>query len=46
MLSEGISIMIEIVFENCFMYVEEMCRMNVDMKIEGYFVIIFGLVKL
>lgn len=41
---EGISMIIEIVFENCFMYVEEFCCMNVDIKIEGCFVIINGFI--
>lgn len=41
----GISMIIEIVFENCFMYVEEFCCMNGDIKIEGCFVIINGFVQ-
>lgn len=46
MLSEGTSIMTETVFENRFMHVEEMRRMNADMKIEGHSVIISGPAKL
>ncbi|WP_099222588.1 UDP-N-acetylglucosamine 1-carboxyvinyltransferase [Listeria costaricensis] len=42
MLSEGTSVMTETVFENRFMHVEEMRRMNADMKIEGHSVIING----
>ncbi|EUJ32703.1 UDP-N-acetylglucosamine 1-carboxyvinyltransferase [Listeria floridensis FSL S10-1187] len=46
MLSEGTSVMTETVFENRFMHVEEMRRMNADMKIEGHSVIINGPAKL
>ncbi|MEN2667458.1 UDP-N-acetylglucosamine 1-carboxyvinyltransferase [Listeria aquatica] len=46
MLSEGTSVMTETVFENRFMHVEEMRRMNADMKIEGNSVIINGPAKL
>lgn len=46
MLSEGTSLMTETVFENRFMHVEEMRRMNADMKIEGHSVIISGPAKL
>ncbi|MBC2195902.1 UDP-N-acetylglucosamine 1-carboxyvinyltransferase [Listeria booriae] len=46
MLSEGTSVMTETVFENRFMHVEEMRRMNADMKIEGHSVIISGPAKL
>ncbi|EIA21467.1 UDP-N-acetylglucosamine 1-carboxyvinyltransferase [Listeria fleischmannii subsp. coloradonensis] len=42
MLSEGTSVMTETVFENRFMHVEEMRRMNAEMKIEGHSVIING----
>lgn len=40
--AEGTSIMTETVFENRFMHVEEMRRMNADMKIEGRTVIMRG----
>lgn len=46
MLSTGTSVMTETVFENRFMHVEEMRRMNADMKIEGHSVIISGPAKL
>lgn len=46
MLGEGTSVMTETVFENRFMHVEEMRRMNADMKIEGNSVIINGPAKL
>ncbi|WP_163655024.1 UDP-N-acetylglucosamine 1-carboxyvinyltransferase [Listeria sp. PSOL-1] len=46
MLSEGTSVMTETVFENRFMHVEEMRRMNAEMKIEGHSVIISGPAKL
>ncbi|MBC6309126.1 UDP-N-acetylglucosamine 1-carboxyvinyltransferase [Listeria sp. FSL L7-1582] len=46
MLSTGTSVMTETVFENRFMHVEEMRRMNANMKIEGHSVIISGPAKL
>ncbi len=43
---EGASIITETVFENRFMHVEEIRRMNAEMKIEGRTVFIEGPVKL
>lgn len=40
--ADGTSMMTETVFENRFMHVEEMRRMNADMKIEGRTVIMNG----
>lgn len=40
--AKGTSILTETVFENRFMHLEEMRRMNADFKIEGNSVIIYG----
>ena len=42
LLSSGSSTMTETVFENRFMHLEEMRRMNIDFKIEGQTVLIYG----
>ncbi|USG65393.1 UDP-N-acetylglucosamine 1-carboxyvinyltransferase [Brevibacillus ruminantium] len=44
--SEGTSIVTETVFENRFMHVEEFCRMNANIKIEGRSAIVEGGAKL
>lgn len=40
--AQGTSIMTETVFENRFMHLEELRRMNADFKIEGQSVILYG----
>ena len=42
LVAKGTSILTETVFENRFMHLEEMRRMNADFKIEGNSVIIYG----
>ena len=46
LVSEGTSIVTETVFENRFMHVEEFCRMNANIKIEGRSAIVEGGSKL
>jgi len=46
LVSEGTSIVTETVFENRFMHVEEFCRMNANIKIEGRSAIVEGGCKL
>lgn len=46
MIVEGISCIIEIIFENCFMYILEFNCMGVKGEIEGNIVICFGVEKL
>ncbi len=45
-LAEGISIVTENVFENRFLYVDELNRMGTDVRIEGHHAIIRGVSKL
>ena len=42
LVSQGTSTMTETVFENRFMHLEEMRRMNADFKVEGHTVLIHG----
>jgi UDP-N-acetylglucosamine 1-carboxyvinyltransferase len=44
--AEGVSIVTENVFENRFMYVDELKRMGADIKVEGHHAVIKGVMKL
>jgi UDP-N-acetylglucosamine 1-carboxyvinyltransferase len=44
--AEGVSIVTENVFENRFMYVDELKRMGADIKVEGHHAVIRGVDKL
>ncbi|MCP0885952.1 UDP-N-acetylglucosamine 1-carboxyvinyltransferase [Ligilactobacillus sp. WILCCON 0076] len=46
LVAHGTSLLTETVFENRFMHLEELRRMNADFKIEGNTVIIYGSAKL
>jgi UDP-N-acetylglucosamine 1-carboxyvinyltransferase len=45
-IAEGTSIIAENVFENRFMHVAELCRMNADIKIDGHTAIVKGVKSL
>lgn len=44
--AEGTSIIAENVFENRFMHVAELCRMNADIKIDGHLAVVKGVKSL
>jgi UDP-N-acetylglucosamine 1-carboxyvinyltransferase len=44
--ADGVSIVTENVFENRFMYVDELKRMGADIKVEGHHAVIKGVAKL
>lgn len=43
---EGILVLEEIIFENCFMYVFELVCMGVWIEVYGGYVIVYGVVKM